>query len=99
MEDNEMILERINGPADIKKLETNQLNVLAKEMRNALIKKTSACGGHLASNLGIVEITIGLHRVFDAPNDKIISDVSHQINMRTFADIVILMKVNMISLI
>ena len=78
MEDNEMILERINGPADIKKLETNQLNVLAKEMRNALIKKTSACGGHLASNLGIVEITIGLHRVFDAPNDKIIYDVSHQ---------------------
>lgn len=73
-----MILERINGPADIKKLETNQLNVLAKEMRNALIKKTSACGGHLASNLGIVEITIGLHRVFDAPNDKIIYDVSHQ---------------------
>lgn len=48
-----MILERINGPADIKKLETNQLNVLAKEMRNALIKKTSACGGHLASNLGM----------------------------------------------
>ena len=73
-----MILERINGPADIKKLEINQLNVLAKEMRNALIKKTSACGGHLASNLGIVEITIGLHRVFDAPNDKIIYDVSHQ---------------------
>ena len=73
-----MILETINGPEDLKKLEEIQLADLAQEMREALIKKTSACGGHLASNLGIVEITIGLHRVFNAPVDKIVFDVSHQ---------------------
>jgi len=77
-EDNEMILETINGPEDLKKLKEKQLVDLAQEMRQALIKKISAQGGHLASNLGIVEITIGLHYVFNAPNDKIVFDVSHQ---------------------
>ena len=73
-----MFIENINGPEDLKKLDTSQMINLAKEMRATLINKVSVCGGHLASNLGIVEITIGLHYVFDAPKDKIIFDVSHQ---------------------
>lgn len=73
-----MYLEKINEPKDLRKLNSSQMIDLAKEMRSALIKKTSVCGGHLASNLGIVEITIALHYVFDTPRDKIIFDVSHQ---------------------
>lgn len=73
-----MYLEQINSPKDVKKLDGQELTALAQEMRAALIQKTSACGGHLASNLGIVELTIALHYVFDAPNDKIVFDVSHQ---------------------
>lgn len=73
-----MYLEQINSPKDVKKLNYEELIALAQEMRETLIQKTSVCGGHLASNLGIVELTIALHYVFDAPTDKIVFDVSHQ---------------------
>ena len=73
-----MIIEKVNGKDDLKKLSVTELNILSSEIRSALIKKMSKLGGHMASNLGIVEITIALHRVFDSPVDKIIFDVSHQ---------------------
>ena len=73
-----MILEKIKSPADVKKLDVAQLESLAGEMRNALIDKLSACGGHVGSNLGMVEATIALHYVFDSPKDKLVFDVSHQ---------------------
>lgn len=73
-----MYLERINGPEDVKKLNTAQLKVLANEVRQALLEKLSRHGGHLGPNLGMVEAIISLHAVFDSPKDKIIFDVSHQ---------------------
>lgn len=73
-----MIIEKINSPADLKKLEADELDILASEIRSALITKMSKLGGHMASNLGIVEITIALHTAFNSPIDKIIFDVSHQ---------------------
>lgn len=73
-----MYLEKLNFPCDLKKIPVNQLPSLAKEIRDILIKKTSAVGGHIASNLGLVEVTIALHYVFDSPKDKLIFDVSHQ---------------------
>lgn len=71
-------LDRVNSPADIKKLNLEELNELADEIRMFLIDKVSKTGGHLASNLGVVELTIALHRVFDSPSDKIVWDVGHQ---------------------
>lgn len=73
-----MYLEKINCPNDIKYLSIDQLNILAQEIRKALLNRLSKIGGHLGSNLGIVELTIALHYVFSFPNDKIIFDVSHQ---------------------
>jgi len=73
-----MILENIKSPSDVKKLDVEQLDTLAKEVRKALIDKLSARGGHAGSNLGMVEATIALHYVFDSPKDKIVFDVSHQ---------------------
>ncbi len=73
-----MYLEKIQGPQDLKKLNMNQLKVLSGEIREELIKTISKNGGHLASNLGVVELTIGLHYVFDSPDDSIIFDVGHQ---------------------
>lgn len=73
-----MYLERINNPDDVKKIDMDKLPILAKEIREALIYKASSFGGHLSSNLGIVEATIALHYVFNSPEDKIIYDVSHQ---------------------
>lgn len=73
-----MYLEKINSPKDIKDLTTPQLEVLAKEMRDALYKKLSIHGGHCGPNFGMVEATIALHRVFDSPRDKFVFDVSHQ---------------------
>lgn len=74
----EKYLSKIHSPDDVKKLSMEQLNDLAKEIRNELIKTVSKNGGHLASNLGIVELTIALHRIFRSPDDKIIWDVGHQ---------------------
>lgn len=72
------ILDRINGPENLKGLSKKELIRLSVEIRDFLIKKVSENGGHLASNLGIVELTIALHYVFNSPEDKFIWDVSHQ---------------------
>lgn len=73
-----MYLETINNPSDLKRIPQTDLPVLAEEIRVALIEKSSCCGGHIASNLGLVEATIAIHYVFNSPKDKIIFDVSHQ---------------------
>ena len=73
-----MFIEKIESPDDLKKLNISECELLANEIREALLTKSSLKGGHLASNLGIVELTIGIHYVFDSPKDKIIFDVSHQ---------------------
>ncbi len=73
-----MYLESIKGPSDLKALSFAELKELASEIRKTIIKKVSAHGGHLASNLGIVELTIALHYIFNSPEDKIIWDVGHQ---------------------
>jgi 1-deoxy-D-xylulose-5-phosphate synthase len=72
------ILDGITQPADLKGLAPGQLETLAAELREDLVRMVEANGGHLASNLGVVELTIALHRVFDSPRDKIIWDVGHQ---------------------
>ncbi len=71
-------LDRINSPADLKRLGINELPVLAEEIRDKIIETVSRNGGHLSSSLGVVELTIALHYVFDAPRDRIIWDVGHQ---------------------
>src|SRR5512137_1883214 len=73
-----MLLEKINSPADLKKLSTEQLPLLAEEVRQFLLETVSNTGGHLGSNLGTVELTIALHYCFDSPSDKIVWDVGHQ---------------------
>ena len=73
-----MYIEKINGPEDLKKLTMDECAVLAGEIRELILKRTSDIGGHVASNLGIVEIAIALHYVFDSPKDKMVFDVSHQ---------------------
>ena len=73
-----MVLEKIQKENDIKKLEPEELDLLAQEIREFLIEKISKTGGHLASNLGVVELTMALHLVFDLPEDKLIWDVGHQ---------------------
>ena len=72
------ILNHINEPQDLKKLNGEQLNRLASEIREALIKKVSVTGGHFGPNLGIIEATVALHYVFNSPIDKMVYDVSHQ---------------------
>ena len=72
------MLERIQKANDIKKLAPEELPELAQEIRLFLIEKISRTGGHLASNLGVVELTMAIHLVFDLPKDKIIWDVGHQ---------------------
>lgn len=73
-----MYLEKINSPADVKRLDIGQMTVLAGEIRHALLQKLSDHGGHIGPNLGMVEATIALHDVFNSPEDKIVFDVSHQ---------------------
>ena len=73
-----MILEHIEGPWDVKNLSPEELKTLAAEIRQFLIEKISVTGGHLASNLGVVELTIALYLAFDLPKDKVIWDVGHQ---------------------
>lgn len=73
-----MYIENINSPADVKTLNIMQLNVLAEEMRHALLTRASRHGGHFGPNFGMVEAIIAMHYVFDSPKDKIVFDVSHQ---------------------
>ena len=73
-----MLLEKISSPSDIKKFSQKEIDQLAHECRKTIIDVVGKNGGHLASNLGVVELTIALHRVFDSPKDAIIWDVSHQ---------------------
>ena len=72
------MLKRINSPKDLKKLNIEEKNKLAQEIREYILQVVSENGGHLASNLGVVELTIALHSVFDMPEDKIVWDVGHQ---------------------
>ncbi|AAL95657.1 1-deoxy-D-xylulose-5-phosphate synthase [Fusobacterium nucleatum subsp. nucleatum ATCC 25586] len=73
-----MYLEKINSPEDVKKLNIEEMKVLAQEIREAIIKRDAIHGGHFGPNLGIVEATIALHYVFESPKDKFVFDVSHQ---------------------
>lgn len=72
------LLEKINSPEELKALDKSEIPALAKEIREYLVELSAERGGHLASNLGVVELTLALHRVFDSPKDKIIFDVGHQ---------------------
>jgi 1-deoxy-D-xylulose-5-phosphate synthase len=72
------VLESISGPGDLKKLSPDELPLLASEIRDVLIDVVSRTGGHIGPNLGVVELTIALHRVFDSPMDKIVFDTGHQ---------------------
>ena len=71
-------LDKVNSPNDIKMMTTNEIELLAKDIRKFLVRSISQTGGHLASNLGIVELTLALHKVFNSPKDKIVWDVGHQ---------------------
>ncbi|MGL5313515.1 MAG: 1-deoxy-D-xylulose-5-phosphate synthase [Peptostreptococcaceae bacterium] len=71
-------LDKVNSPSDIKLMTTDEMDLLAKDIRKFLVRSISQTGGHLASNLGIVELTLALHKVFDTPKDKIVWDVGHQ---------------------
>lgn len=73
-----MLLEHISSPQDVKALDAAELPQLCDEVRRTLLTNASQVGGHLAPNLGVVELTVALHRVFDSPHDKIVFDVSHQ---------------------
>ena len=73
-----MLLEKIEQSSDIMKLKEEDYPILAKEIRQFLLEKISKTGGHLASNLGVVELTMALHLAFDLPKDKIVWDVGHQ---------------------
>jgi 1-deoxy-D-xylulose-5-phosphate synthase len=73
-----MLLDRITSPADLRRLDADELAQLATEIRDVIIERVNANGGHLGSNLGIVETTLALHRVFDSPHDTILFDTGHQ---------------------
>ncbi|CAM4102545.1 1-deoxy-D-xylulose-5-phosphate synthase [Bordetella muralis] len=72
------ILDRIHTPADLRQLDRRELKVLAQELRGFVLESVSKTGGHLSSNLGTIELTLALHRVFDTPHDRIVWDVGHQ---------------------
>jgi len=72
------ILDRIDGPENIKALSLKEMGTLAQEIRALIIETVSKTGGHLSPNLGAVEITLALHKVFDSPKDRLIWDVGHQ---------------------
>ena len=73
-----MYLEKIRGPKDVKALSEESLPALCEEIRRAVVDSSASVGGHVGSNLAVVELTVALHRVFDSPKDKIVFDVSHQ---------------------
>jgi 1-deoxy-D-xylulose-5-phosphate synthase len=73
-----MLLESINSPADVRALPDEKLPQLCQELREFLVKNVCETGGHLASNLGAVELTVAIHRVFDTTEDRLVFDVGHQ---------------------
>ena len=72
------VLDRIDSPADLRSLSDDEMVELAAEIRAFLIEKVAASGGHIGPNLGVVELTLALHRVFDSPHDPILFDTGHQ---------------------
>ena len=78
MLDHQNLLSRVNSPADLKRMTDSELDALAKELRNDVIEMVSQTGGHLGSSLGVVELTVALHAVFNTPFDKLVWDVGHQ---------------------
>ena len=72
------LLDMISDPGVLKELDYDELNQLAGEIREVIVETTARCGGHLAPSLGVVELTIAIHRVFQSPRDRIIWDVGHQ---------------------
>ncbi len=76
--DENLLLDSIDGPADLRLLDADDLEVLAREIRRFIVQSVSLTGGHLGSNLGVVELTLALHRVFDSPRDAILWDTGHQ---------------------
>lgn len=72
------MLENINTPDDLKKLSLDELKALAEEIRERIIETVACTGGHLASNLGAVELSLAIHYVFNSPEDRIVWDVGHQ---------------------
>ena len=74
----DFLLNEVNEPQDIKSMNLDQLKELAQEMRQLVLERDSAVGGHVGPNLGVMELTIAFHYVFDSPHDKVIWDVSHQ---------------------
>ena len=73
-----MILDQISSPADVKALSREEMNTLCGELRKFLVDSVSRTGGHLASNLGAVELTVALHRIYDTARDRLVFDVGHQ---------------------
>ena len=78
MSKNYKYLDKINFPSDLKKLNRSELKLLSEEVREEMINAVSETGGHLGAGLGVVELTVALHYVFETPNDKLIWDVGHQ---------------------
>ena len=78
MEKTLMVLDKINTPEDLRGVSVEEMNLLSAEIRDLILKKVNTTGGHLGPNLGMVEATIALHRVFNSPVDKFVFDVSHQ---------------------
>ena len=78
MNDNKTLLDSLNSIKDLKKLSIKELILLSKELRSEVIEVVSKTGGHLGASLGVIELTIALHYVYNTPNDKIIWDVGHQ---------------------
>ncbi|MEO7664465.1 MAG: 1-deoxy-D-xylulose-5-phosphate synthase N-terminal domain-containing protein, partial [Candidatus Limnocylindrales bacterium] len=72
------ILERLTGPADLRGLDEAQLAILAAELRETIIRTVATTGGHLGSSLGVVELTLALHRLLESPRDRIVWDTGHQ---------------------
>ena len=72
------LLDMLHAPGDVKKLPESQLPALCEEIREFLIQSVSSTGGHLSSNLGVVELTVALHRALNLPQDKLLFDVGHQ---------------------
>ena len=73
------MLSQIKSPADLKKLSAEQINELSSEIRSFLIEQVSKSGGHLGPNLGVVELTIAIHRIFDSPKDVVVFDTGHHL--------------------